>query len=96
MPHEKDCALFTMWVKDIEDHLKDYGMDTVFKIPHDVNFRVEYYLIEQWGICDYKDFIYEWVETLKTGVITSTDRYEVCKQDLVNLEWSGKFIKKLS
>lgn len=40
MSHEKDCALFTMWIKDIGNHLEEYVMDTSFKIPHDINFRV--------------------------------------------------------
>lgn len=29
LPHEKDFALFTMWVKDIGNHLEEDGMDTV-------------------------------------------------------------------
>ena len=49
-------------IKDIKAHVEEYGMDTVFKLPHSCLMTQEHYLLEQWGICDYRDFIKDWMD----------------------------------
>ena len=41
----------------------------------------EHYLLEHWGICDFKDFINGWVDELKNGVRTASGVMDVCKYD---------------
>ena len=67
-------------------------MDTVFKPLHSSSMDQEHYLLEHWGICDYKDFINDWVDELKSGVRTASGVMDVCKYDIQNLQWSGKYL----
>ena len=42
----------------------------------------EHYLLEQWGVCDYKDWIKDWVDDLKNGVrVSGMGVLDICKYD---------------
>ena len=85
---EKDKALFTTWIKDIKAHMEEYGMDTVFRIMEPTG-GTERYLLEEWGLCDFKDWITLWVSDLKQGVPDGAGGHEPpCPFDIQNLTWS--------
>ena len=56
----------TEWLRNIQKHIKDFGMDTVFWIMKNGNERN---LLEEWGLVEYKDWIEDWRGELKQGII---------------------------
>jgi hypothetical protein len=88
---EKGTILFTTWINEISAHMKEYGMDTVFRVTN-FDENLEWNMLDSWGICEYRTQVLNWVNSLHEGVYVNGTRQPVCPYDIQNLQWSGKMI----
>ena len=91
----KNMVQLTAWIESLQYHMRNLGMDTVFKVITDLETaESETDVLVHWSRILSLD-IKGWIQALTVQGVPSKDsplRSPVCPYDLQNLEWSGNFI----
>ena len=91
----KNMVQLTAWIESLQYHMRNLGMDTVFKVITDLDTAdSETDVLVHWSRILSLD-IKGWIQALTVQGVPSKDsplRSPVCPYDLQNLEWSGNFI----
>ena len=87
LPWQKDFAEYHHWIKEITAKLVSHGLDSQFYI-FDEEKGVEYNLLSNLGMCEYKDWISRWEDSLLEGLNNRLP----CYYDQLCMKQSGTFI----